>query len=150
VGGGGLIAGIATVVKARQPDVRIVAVQPAASPALAESLRLGRPLLEYDAGPTLADGLAGGIGLMAWEHRGLIDAVVNVPEAETERAMVMLLAEEQVLAEASGAVGVAALRAGLVGREGTPVEDDGRPVAVVVTGANVDTRVLSRLLSAES
>ena len=142
VGGGGLIAGIATAVKALRPEVRIVAVQPEASPALAESLRQGRPLLEYDAGPTLADGLAGGIGQMAWDHRSLVDAVVNVPETEVERAMVALLSEDQVLAEGSGAVGVAALRAGLVGGL------DGRPVVVVVTGANVDARVLQRLLSA--
>jgi threonine dehydratase len=47
VGGGGLVAGIATVVKARSPRTRIVAVQPAASPALAESPRLGRALLTY-------------------------------------------------------------------------------------------------------
>jgi len=142
VGGGGLIAGIATAVKAQSPDVRIVAVQPEASPALSESLRLGRPLLEYDARPTLADGLAGGIGQMAWEHRGLIDAVVDVPEVEIERAMVALVASDQVLAEASGAVTVAALRAGLV--PGL----DGRPVVAVITGANVDARVLARLLSA--
>ena len=142
VGGGGLIAGIATAVKARRPDVRIVAVQPEASPSLAESLRQGRPLLEYDAGPTLADGLAGGIGHMAWDHRGLVDAVVNVPEAEIERAMVALLTDDQVLAEGSGAAGVAALRAGLVPDLGD------RPVVVVVTGANVDAAVLRRLLSA--
>ena len=142
VGGGGLIAGIATAVKAQRPGVRIVAVQPEASPALAESLRQGRPLLEYDAGPTLADGLAGGIGQMAWDHRSLVDAVVNVPEADVERAMVALLSEDQVLAEGAGAVGVAALRAGLV--DGL----DGRPVVVVVTGANVDAGVLRRLLSA--
>ncbi len=142
VGGGGLIAGIATAVKAQRPQVRIVAVQPAASPALAESLRQGRPLLEYEAGPTLADGLAGGIGQIVWDHRGLLDGVVNVPEADTERAMVALLTLDQVLAEASGAVGVAALRAGLV--DGL----DGRPVVVVVTGANVDPSVLQRLLSA--
>jgi threonine dehydratase len=142
VGGGGLIAGIATAVKARRPEVRIVAVQPEASPSLAESLRQGRPLLEYDAGPTLADGLAGGIGQMAWDHRSLVDAVVNVPEAEIERAMVALLSLDQVLAEGAGAAGVAALSAGLVAGL------DERPVVVVVTGANVDARVLKRLLSA--
>ena len=114
VGGGGLISGIAVAVKALRPDVRIVGVQAFASPSLRESLRLGRPLLEYDAGPTLADGIAGGIGLMAWEHRHLIDTVVDVPEAEIERAMVALLAEDQVLAEGAAAAAVAALRAGLV------------------------------------
>ena len=81
---------------------------------------------------------------MAWEHRGLIDAVVDVPEVEIERAMVALVASDQVLAEASGAVTVAALRAGLV------PDLDGRPVVAVVSGANVDARVLARLLSAPS
>ena len=85
-----------------------------ASPALRESLRLGRPLLDYPAGPTLADGLAGGIGEIAFDHRDLIDEIVDVTEAEIEDAIVALLAADQVVAEASGAVGVAALRAGKV------------------------------------
>ena len=134
------MAGIATVLKARSPRTRIVAVQPAASPALAESLRLGLPLLTYPAGPTLADGLAGGIGEIAFLHSDLIDEVVNVPEAEIESAIVALLASDQVVAEASGAIGVAAVRAGLVDHL-----VDG-PVVAVVTGGNIDARVLTRLL----
>jgi threonine dehydratase len=141
VGGGGLIAAIATAAKALSPRVRIVAVQPEASPALRESLALGRPLLEFPAGPTLADGLAGGIGEIAFAHRHLIDDVVTVTEDEIADAMVALLADDQVVAEGSAAVGVAAAR---VGR----VVDDGRPVAVVVSGGNVDARVLARLLAA--
>jgi threonine dehydratase len=141
VGGGGLISGIATAVKARAPAARVIAVQPEASPALRESLRLGRPLLEFPAGPTLADGLAGGIGEIAFAHRDLIDDVLVVPEPDIENAIVALLAEDQVVAEASGAVGVAAVRAGLVSLgEG--------PVAIVVTGANIDVSVLERLLGA--
>jgi threonine dehydratase len=141
VGGGGLIAGMATALKARAPSTRVIAVQPEASPALRESLRLGRALLEFPAGPTLADGLAGGIGEIAFEHRDLIDEVVVVPEAEVEAAMAALVADDQIVAEGSGAVGVAAVRAGLVdARRGA--------VAVVVTGANVDAAVLARLLAA--
>jgi threonine dehydratase len=140
VGGGGLISGMAALLSARAPGVRVIAVQPEASPALRESLKLGRPLLEYPAGPTLADGLAGGIGAIAFDHRDLFDDVVVVPEADIEDAIVALLAEDQVVAEASGAIGVAAVRSGLVSaREG--------PVAVVVTGANIDARVLERLLA---
>jgi threonine dehydratase len=142
VGGGGLIAGLATVVKAKAPDVRVVAVQPEASPALRESLRLGRPLLTYPAAPTLADGLAGGIGRIVFDHRDLVDEVVTVSEEEIEDAMVALLASDQVVAEASGAVGVAALRAGKVASAGRG------PVVAVVTGANVDAPVLARLLAA--
>jgi len=141
VGGGGLVAGIATVLKARSPRTRIVAVQPALSPALSESLRLGQAQLTYPAGPTLADGLAGGIGDIAYLHRDLIDEVVNVPEPEIEAAVAALVASDQVVAEASGAVGVAAVRAGLV-----PVDGTG-PVVAVVTGGNIDARVLTRLLA---
>jgi threonine dehydratase len=141
VGGGGLISGMAAAVKDRAKGVRIVAVQPEASPSLRESLKQGHALLEYPAGPTLADGLAGGIGEIVFAHRDLIDEVVVVPEAEIEDAIVALLAEDQVVAEGSGAVGVAALRAGLVGSVA-----DGLPVVAVVTGGNIDAAVLARLL----
>jgi threonine dehydratase len=141
VGGGGLIAGIAAAVKAQRPDVRIVAVQPEASPALRDSLAQGQPLLDYAAGPTLADGLAGGIGLMVYTHRHLVDEVVNVTEPEIEDAIVALVAHDQVVAEGSGAVGVAALRSGRLRLH------DGRPAAVVITGANIDAGVLGRLLT---
>jgi threonine dehydratase len=141
VGGGGLIAGIAAAVKGQRPDVRIVAVQPAASPALRDSIAQGEPLLDYAAEPTLADGLAGGIGLMVYTHRHLVDEVVNVTEPEIEDAIVALVAHDQVVAEGSGAVGVAALRSGRLRL------DDGRPAAVVITGANIDAGVLGRLLT---
>jgi len=143
VGGGGLISGVAAAVKTRAPRVRIVAVQPEASPALPESIRQGRPLLEYPNDPTLADGIAGGIGEIVYEHRDLIDEIVLVSEAEIEDAIVALIADDQVVAEASGAVGVAALRSGKCAA-------GGRPVAAVVTGANIDTSVLRRLLSARA
>ncbi len=141
VGGGGLIVGVATAAKALSPGVRVVAVQPEASPSLRESLRQGRALLTYPAGPTLADGLAGGIGEIVFAHRHLIDEVVTVSEEETEDAIAALVAEDQVVSEASGAVGVAALRAGRIAPR------DGRPVAVVITGGNIDARVLARLLA---
>lgn len=138
VGGGGLISGIAATLDALAPQVRVIAVQPEASPALRASLRQGAPLLEYPAGPTLCDGLAGGIGRFAWEHRALIDEVIEVPEAETRAAIAELVAADQVLAEASGAIAVAALRSGRV--------EAARPVAVV-TGANLDAAVLREVLA---
>ena len=141
VGGGGLIAAMAAALHERAPRVRVVAVQPDASPALRASLDAGRPLYEYDAAPTLADGLAGGIGDIVYAHRDLIHEVVTVSEAEIAEAMRALLGRDQVLAEASGAVGVAAVMAGRV-------REAAGPVAVVVTGANVDTDVLARLLGA--
>ena len=140
VGGGGLIAAVAVAVKARAPAVRIVAVQPEASPSLRESLGQGRALLRYPAGPTLADGVAGGIGDIAFRHRALIDEVVTVPERALEDAIVALLAEDQVMAEGAGALAAAALRSGLLA-------GDGRPLVLVVSGGNIDARHLTRLLA---
>jgi threonine dehydratase len=141
VGGGGLIAAIAVAVKARAPAVRIVAVQPEASPSLRESLAQGRALHRYPAGPTLADGVAGGIGDIAFRHRALIDEVVTVPEPALEDTIAALVAEDQVVAEGAGALAAAALRSGRLA-------SDGRPVALVVSGGNIDARHLARLLAA--
>ena len=144
VGGGGLIAGIATVIKALAPHVKIVGVQPDASPSLPESIARGRPLLEFPAGPTIADAIAGGIGEIVFAHRHLIDEVVIVEESEIEDAVVAALAQDQVVAEGSAAVGIAALRSGRVS------PPPGRPVAVVVTGGNIDASVLKRLLTSRA
>jgi threonine dehydratase len=139
-GGGGLISGIAAYVKGVRPDVRIVAVQPEASPSLRESLRVGHPIHEYASGPTVSDGIAGGIGDIVFAHRDLIDQVVEVSEAETEDAIAALISDDQVVAEGSGAAGVAAVQSGKV------AAIDGRPVAVVVTGGNIDVRILAHVL----
>ena len=141
VGGGGLIAGLATAFAALRPTVRVVAVQPAASPALRASLERGIALTEYPAGPTLADGVAGGIGEIAFEHRDLIHDVVVVEEEQLENAMLALLEHDQVVAEGSGALGVAALMADSGGQKHTGAS------VVVVTGGNVDLAVIRRLLT---
>jgi threonine dehydratase len=140
-GGGGLLAAMAVYLKAEAPTVRIVAVQPDASPSLRESLRLGAPLHEYACEPTIADGIAGGIGDLIFAHRALIDEVVEVSEDELEGAIGALLAEDQVVAEGAGAASVAALMSGRVEVR------DGRPAVAVVTGGNVDAAVLARALA---
>ncbi len=142
VGGGGLLAGVATVLDALAPQVRVVAVQPEASPAFRESLRLGAPLLTYPARPTLADGLAGGIGRIAFDHADLVDEIIEVGEPEIGDAIVALLASDQVVAEASAAVTVAALRSGKL-RALEP-----GPVVAILTGGNIDLNVLTGLLAA--
>jgi threonine dehydratase len=144
IGGGGLVTAIAVACKAIDPTVRVVGVQPQASPAFRESVRCGRALLEYPAEPTLADGIAGGIGEIVFAHRAQVDDDVLVSEDEIADAMAALVEHDQVIAEASGAVGIAALRAGRVRSQ------PGRPVGVVVSGANVDARVLARVLNARA
>lgn len=141
VGGGGLISGLGVAVKSLRPDVRLIAVQPEASPALRASLRAGRALTEFPHEPTTCDGLAGGIGTLVFEHRDLIDDVVTVSEAEIEQALVALVDADQIVAEPSAVVGVAALRAGRVDARA------GRPIVAIVTGANVDAGLLRRVLN---
>ena len=140
VGGGGMISGAAAWFKARRPATKIVAVQPDASPSLAESIRLNRALLEFAAGPTLADGLAGGIGQIVFNHRDLIDEVVNVPEASIHAAMRSLHFDEGVRAEASGAIARAALD---LARSASWPE----PIVCVISGGNIDEAVFENVLA---
>jgi threonine dehydratase len=86
------------------------------------------------------DGVAGGIGDIAFRHRALIDEVVQVPESEIADAIVALLAEDQVVAEGAGALAAAALRCGLL--------RDDSPTALVISGGNIDARHLAGLLAA--
>jgi threonine dehydratase len=140
VGGGGLISGITIAIRTLRPTTRIVAVQPAACPALSRSLADGRVYETYPYAPTIADGLAGGVGhtAVALAQAGQIDDVLVIPEAAIQRAVAWLLREEQWLVEGAAALGVAAL---LENR----VEGDG-PVCCVLTGANITTERLTSLL----
>jgi threonine dehydratase len=141
VGGGGLIAGAALVAKAINPAVRVVGVQPEASPAAYLSLREGRPYETYPAGPTICDGLAGGFGRVPFETAGgLIDEILVVPEADVRRSVAWLAAREQVIVEGSGAIAIAPLLNGQLMAEG-------QQVAAVLTGRNIDATLLQQILA---
>ncbi|NUQ20962.1 MAG: threonine/serine dehydratase [Gemmatimonadaceae bacterium] len=138
VGGGGLLGGIGSVLRAVAPAVRILGAQSERTDAMARSLAAGR-IVDIGHDPTLADGLAGGIdedGLAI--GRAALDAIVRVSEEEIARAIAWLAEEESLTVEGSGAVGVAALRAGLF----TELPS---PVAIVISGGNIDPGVLSGL-----
>ena len=144
VGGGGLIAGVAVTAKAINPHVRIIGVQPEASPAAYLSLRDGRPYEEYDAAPTIADGLAGGFGRVPFEIAGhLIDEIVLVSEEEIRTAVFTLLELAQLIVEGAGAVGIAALLASRVNLAG-------RKVVVILSGANIDASLLFEIMDEQS
>lgn len=145
VGGGGMITGIAVAIKSLAPAVQIIGVQPVASPALRDSLRDGVCYEEYVAAPTICDGLAGGIGKMVFEaaRKKFIDDVVLVEEDETRAAIRTLVETHQLVVEGSGAVGVAAL---LVHK----VDLEGKRVAVVLSGGNIDLELLAQIINLES
>lgn len=136
VGGGGMIAGIALAIKNVAPHVEIIGVQPDASPALRDSLRDGRVYEEYPAMPTIADGLAGGIGKICFEvAQKSIDDVIVVEERRVREAVAELVTKEQLLVEGSGGIGVAALLH-------NSSRFRGQRVAIVLSGSNIDPRVL--------
>jgi threonine dehydratase len=131
VGGGGLVGGMAALVRAVAPDARIVGVQSEATNAMARSLAEDR-VVEIRVIPTLADGLAGqvdDVGLAI--GRVSIDAMITVRESEIAEAMRWLAHEHGLRVEGSGAVATAALLHGLV-------PDLAAPVTAVVSGGNVD------------
>ena len=141
VGGGGLIAGIAAAVKGVSPRVRILGVQAAACPSAVEALKAGRPVL-VEGGYTLADGIhVRRVGDLAFPLiRDLVEEIVTVEEEEIARAILLLLERKRVIAEGAGAAPLAALLSGRVR------EREGSRVVLVLSGGNVDTPLLDRVI----
>jgi threonine dehydratase len=139
-GGGALSAGIAVALKALRPGVRVIGVNAEASPSALESFRQGRALETYEHAPTLAHGLAGGYGRVPFEiARGVLDEIALASEREIKAAIAALVDAEQVLAEASGAAGLAAVLGGrIAGLRGR--------VVVVISGGNIDAATLRDVL----
>ena len=143
VGGGGLCAGVALWASGLA-DVRVVGVEAEASRSVSAAVAAGR-VVPVAVGPTLADGLAGNLepgSVTVKLVRAHVAELVAVTEAEIEEAIRLLVSEHGVVAEGAGAVASAALLAG-------KVQAQGRPVALV-TGRNMDTAVLGRILSSPS
>jgi threonine dehydratase len=138
-GGGGLLAGIATAVKGRHPDVRVVGVQAERAAAYPPSLAAHEPLTLATMS-TMADGIAvprpGDIPFAIVER--LVDDVVTVTEDALSRAILLLLERAKLVVEPAGAAAVAAI-----------LDDPARfepPVVAVVSGGNVDPLLMLRVL----
>jgi threonine dehydratase len=142
VGGGGLISGIGAYMKTRHPQTRIVGVQAANSPAMAEALRAGS-LVTIPVLPTLADGLAANIqaGSLTFDlAMGLIDEMVLISEEEMMDAIRAAWTELHIALEGSAVVGLAALLGGKIAGIA------GKRVVSVVTGRNIATERLLEIL----
>ena len=111
LGNGALLAGVALVMRARSPRTRIIAVQAAGAPAMIESWRSGR-MIVHERVETIADGIGVRIPVpeALGDIRGLIDEAVLVSDDEIIAAMRLLHRHAGIVAEPSGAAGVAALR----------------------------------------
>ncbi|HZD87358.1 MAG TPA: threonine/serine dehydratase [Gaiellaceae bacterium] len=142
VGGGGLIAGCSTVVKTLRPASRVVGVEPEVGDDTRRSLAAGERV-RIDVPHTIADGLqATEPGELTFEvNRRRLDEVVTVTDGEIVAAMTFLFDRLKLVAEPSGAVGVAALLAG-------KLDAGGRTAGVVVSGGNVGAARFAELVAA--
>lgn len=141
VGGGGLISGCATVVRALAPAARVVGVEPEASDDVARSLARGRRE-RVTVGPTIADGLQRPTpGALTWPViRARVDAVVTVPDGAIVDAIRFCLERLKLVVEPSGAIALAALLTGAVALDGA------ERIGVVLSGANIGADRLVALL----
>jgi threonine dehydratase len=136
VGGGGLAAGLAVALA----GVPVLGVNTAASPAMARSLAERRVYRSFAAGPTIAEGLEGGVSpSSAWHCARHVHGLVVVEERSLAEAVCHAARHEKQVIEGSAAAGIAALL------EGVTVPGSG-PVCLVLTGRNIDSELLRHLL----
>ncbi len=138
VGGGGLVAGVATVARALNPKIRIFGVESRTYPSMHQRLA-GEPVKV--GGDTIAEGIAvKDVGEMAFDIvRKEVEDVVVVAEETIERAIVALIEIEKTVAEGAGAAALAALLE-------HPQRFAGKRVGIPISGGNIDSRVLASVL----
>jgi threonine dehydratase len=141
VGGGGLLAGIGTVVDAMRPDVELVGVEPAHAACLSAALAAGAPVF-VQVSTTLADGLAVSLaGATPFEIlQRVVDRIVTVDEAAIALAILRLIELEKSVVEGAGAAPLAAFLAGKLDHL------MGRNVVLVLAGGNIDLTMLDRVI----
>ncbi len=138
VGGGGLISGIATAVRALKPGMQIIGVQAARFPAMVNAVK---GTAHAQGTNTIAEGIAvGQAGRITREIIGrLVDDLMLVDEGDIEQAVLMLLEIEKTVVEGAGAAGLAALL-----RE--PARFAGRRIGLVLCGGNIDPLLLQAII----
>lgn len=140
VGGGGLLAGVGTAIKALRPAARVIGVESVKAPTLLASMKAGQ-ITRIDTQPTLADGLA--VAELGKECFGPIqhsmDDLVMVDEPQIALAILRLMELEKMVVEGAGAVSLAAVM-------NRPPGLAGKKVVLCLTGGNIDVTVISRII----
>ena len=141
IGGGGLIAGVASALRQLKPACRIIGVQAAGAASMADSLRAGH-ILTLPEVHTVADGIqvkTPGEKTFAI-CREAVDEVVTVSEAEIASAILTVLERQKLMVEGAGAVGVAAAMYG-------ELDLRGKTVCALLSGGNLDVTMLERIIT---
>jgi threonine dehydratase len=139
IGGGGLISGMAVAAKSLRPDIEIIGVQAALYPSMYNLIKAQELPMRGD---TLAEGIAvKAPGRITSEIvRALVDDIVLVTEKEIEQALSLLITIEKTVTEGAGAAALAAVLA-------DESRFEGRSIGLVLSGGNIDTRLLSGVLT---
>ncbi|CDZ75352.1 threonine ammonia-lyase [Peptoniphilus sp. ING2-D1G] len=141
IGGGGLISGIAFVIKTLKPDTKIIGVQAANAPSMKESIDSGE-ISELKMVNTFADGIAvkkpGDItyGII----KEYVDEIVTVTESEIASAILAILEKQKLICEGSGAVSFAATMH-------NKVDVENKKTVAILSGGNIDVNILSRIIT---
>ena len=141
IGGGGLISGVGTAAKSLKPDVEIIGVEPAMYPSFTAKMRgLNTP----SGGQTIAEGIAvKSVGELTYQvARPLVSDVLLLEEPYFERAIALYCNVEKTVTEGAGAAALAALLA-------YPDRFAGRKCGLIITGGNIDPRLLASVLTRE-
>lgn len=141
IGGGGLLAGVALAMRTLKPDAKIIGVEPQRAASFTAALAAGKPV-PVKVRPTLADGLAvAKVGKNAFEiARDLVAKTVTVNEQQISLGILRLLELEKSVVEGAGASPLAACLCGML------PEIKGKNVVLPLTGGNIDTPILGRVL----
>ncbi|KAI4457583.1 threonine dehydratase mitochondrial-related [Holotrichia oblita] len=141
VGGGGLVAGISVAVKTLKPCTKVIGVESEACPSFSNSLKVGKAVM-VDTTATLADGLA--VPLPGYNSvetaKKYIDKMLVVKEDDIAVSILRLIENEKFVVEGAGATGLAAVLSGQLN------EFKGKNIVVILSGGNIDTTVLGRVL----
>lgn len=141
IGGGGIISGVAVAAKALNPNVKIIGVQTANIPAMAESMKAGKVTTAFKA-TSVADGISvKTVGELTFSIvKDLVDEVVLVEEDEIAEGLLFLMENQKVVAEGSGAVTTAALLSGKYKPKA------GENVVCIISGGNIDVNTLNKII----
>jgi threonine dehydratase len=139
-GGGGLISGIATIVRKRRPEVKVIGVQSVHAPSAFYSFKR-KKIVEVKVKPTLADGIAiQRVGEITFPmiEKG-VDEIVTVEEDEIASAILLLMERKRIVAEGAGAAPLAALLS-------KRLKTRSKKIVLVISGGNIDFHLLDRII----
>lgn len=139
IGGGGLIAGILTAIKALKPEVKVIGVEPDGAAAMKASIDAGQ-VVSLEGVKTIAEGVAVRTpGTKTFEIiQELVDDIITVTDVDVMEAFLLLLEREKLIAENAGVLALAALK---------HMDVRGKKIVPVVSGGNIDVVTISELIN---